>query len=145
MRSLALVALLSMLQSCGLMMAYQDGEFTREHLPLLANDLRDGASMAIIIEPELANSSYIALVNGVADRWDDYYATGQVITLEAILDEADLLSKDIAAAATAEGAEPAQAAQIQAIMGLLFRRLERLTPTGATKAEVVLPAATETK
>lgn len=119
---------LGFLSGCGLLAISQSGTFTRDHLPILADDLRDAADLAVAFDPTLAGSPYVTLARGVADRWDGYYLTGQEVSLDFMLAEAQELSRNIEASLVAEGADPERAARIRAIVGVVLRRLERLAP-----------------
>jgi len=116
------------LNGCGLVYSYQQGGFTRDALPLLADDLRDATDLAVAVKPELADSPYVTLARGVADRWDGYYDSGQEVSYELIFQEANQLAGNIEAAIVAQGADPATAARVRAIAGVVLRRLERLAP-----------------
>lgn len=119
--------------SCGILWVPQEGEFTREALPVLADDLRDAADLAVAVDPTLAGSAYVTMAYGVADRWDGYYTTGQEVSYAFMLREADELSRNIEAALVAEGAniDPARAARIRAVASVVLRRLKRMAPPEA--------------
>lgn len=136
MKHLLLLPLFVLLQSCSAFAYQNQGEFTREAIPALVHDLRFGARGAVIVDSTLTNSPYVTLVLGVADRWEGYYTSGQEITVDFLIAEAQQLAKNIEAALIAAGeVDTEKAARVRAMLDLLLDSLKFYVPPGT----VIIP------